>query len=130
MVEGLVFGRDLEDDLVGASIGDTSLRSNVYSTENDEWKEIVIKTINGAVMVAEDLPMENGVVHVIDRVLSRPTEGNILETLRNEPHGRFTTFLKALKATKLDREIGDFSSELTETKINRFKTRPFIVFFF
>jgi hypothetical protein len=42
MVQGLVFGTDLEDDLVGTTISDTKLRSNVYLSENDDWKEVVV----------------------------------------------------------------------------------------
>lgn len=41
-MEGLVFGRELEDDLVGTSLGNTKLRSNEYHTENEEWKEVVV----------------------------------------------------------------------------------------
>lgn len=44
IVDGLVFGRELEDDLVGTSLGNTKLRSNEYHTENDQWKEVVVST--------------------------------------------------------------------------------------
>ena len=98
IVQGLVYGSDLEDDLVGTTIGGTKLRSNVYLAENDEWKEVVVsvqfsdmyfsgrenlpfwvqimfsakfqrKTINGAILRKVDLTGSNGVVHIIDRVL-------------------------------------------------------------
>ncbi len=42
IVQGLVFGPDLEDDLVGTTIGDTKLRSNIYYSENEHWKEVVV----------------------------------------------------------------------------------------
>ena len=42
LVDGLVYGRELEDDLVGTSLGNTKLRSNEYHTENDQWKEVVV----------------------------------------------------------------------------------------
>ena len=31
---------DLDDDMVGPSMEGTKLRSNVYRTENADWKEI------------------------------------------------------------------------------------------
>ena len=48
IVQGLVYGSDLEDDLVGTTIGGTKLRSNVYLAENDEWKEVVV-SVNSSV---------------------------------------------------------------------------------
>lgn len=42
IVKGLVLGNDLEDDLVGSAISGAKLRSNIYHTENDNWKEIVV----------------------------------------------------------------------------------------
>ncbi len=33
---------DLENDLVGSSVGGGKLRSNVYRTEDDDWKEITV----------------------------------------------------------------------------------------
>jgi hypothetical protein len=43
IVDGLVSGRELEDDLVGVALSGSKLRSNVYNTENSEWKEIVVR---------------------------------------------------------------------------------------
>lgn len=43
VVEGLVFSSDLEDDLVGTTVAGTKLRSNVYNTENEDWKEILVR---------------------------------------------------------------------------------------
>jgi hypothetical protein len=50
-------------------------------------------------------------VHIVDRVLFPPAKGNLIQTLESDPQQRFTTFLKALRATKLDREISDYSSK-------------------
>ena len=47
----------------------------------------------------------------MDRVLFPPTAGNIVTMLKNDPEQRFSTFLKALKAAKLDQEISDYSSK-------------------
>ena len=42
IVRGLVFGKDLEDDLVGSTIGNTKLRSNIYHTEDENWRDIKV----------------------------------------------------------------------------------------
>ena len=34
-----------------------------------------------------------------------------METLKSDPEKRFTTFIKALKATKLDKELKDYKSK-------------------
>lgn len=69
-------------------------------------------TINGAEVRKVDIGLPNGVAHLIDAVLSPATSGNVVETLKADPEQRFTTFVKALKATKLDRELSDYSSEI------------------
>ena len=71
-----------------------------------------MKTINGAVLVKTDVEATNGIIHVIDRVVFPPTKGNVIETLESDPEQRFTTLLKALKATKLDKEISDYKSKI------------------
>ncbi len=70
-----------------------------------------MKTINGATLLQSDIQMPNGVVHVIDKVLYPVASGNIMHTLESDPEGRFTTFIKALKATKLARELSDYNSK-------------------
>ena len=42
IVDGIVGSSDLDDDMVGPSIAGTKLRSNVYRTENGDWKEIEV----------------------------------------------------------------------------------------
>ena len=59
-----------------------------------------------------DLASDYGLVHVVDRVLFPPATGDLMDTLRADPEKRFTTFIKALKATKLDREIKDYQSKI------------------
>jgi uncharacterized surface protein with fasciclin (FAS1) repeats len=70
-------------------------------------------TINGAVVSSRDLPTDNGLVHVVSHVLYPPASGDLIETLKNDPENRFTTFVKALKATKLDRDLKDYASKLS-----------------
>ena len=68
-------------------------------------------TVNGARVVRRDLPAGGGLVHVVDRVLFPPTVGDLVETLQADPEERFTTFVKALQATRLDKEITDYNSK-------------------
>ena len=67
--------------------------------------------MNGAVVLRPDLTASNGVIHVLDRVLYPTTGGDIVRTLEADPERRFTTLVKALRATKLDKEISDYSSK-------------------
>jgi hypothetical protein len=57
------------------------------------------------------MPERKKLYIIINKVLYPPTTLDIFETLKSDPENRFTTLIKALKATKLDREIKDYSSE-------------------
>ena len=70
-------------------------------------------TVNGAVLLQRDVPINgpNGVLHVLDRVMYPPTVGDIVQSLESDPEQRFTTLIKALKSTGLNKEIQDYSSK-------------------
>ena len=74
-------------------------------------KSFQVLTVNGGVVKKGDVEFDNGIVHVVDKVLFPPVTSDIFETLKSDPEKRFTTFIKALKATKLDKEIKDFTSK-------------------
>ena len=57
------------------------------------------------------MPKRNKLYIINNKVLYPPTTLDIFETLKSDPENRFTTLIKALKATKLEREIKDYSSE-------------------
>ena len=103
-----------------ATIIDKSVHHVTANVENcpkvagvaDKTALLQVKTINGAVLQKLDIAASNGVVHIVDRVLYPTTRGNLVQTLESDPGQRFTTFLKALKATRLDRDISDYSSKL------------------
>ena len=60
-----------------------------------------------------DIPVHGpGLLHILDRVMYPPTTGDIVQTLESDPENRFTTLIKALKSTGLDKEIKDYSSKL------------------
>ena len=42
LVLGLVRSADLADDLVGPSAAGTKLRSNVYQSEDRDWKDVKV----------------------------------------------------------------------------------------
>ena len=161
LVRGLVRSKDLADDLVGPSVANTKLRSNVYHSEDRNWKDVDVITINGANVLKTDMATQDkyGLVHVVDRVLFPPTVGDVVQTLQviltycvtfiydssnygsyvtihmasqmtnaltfwftfivliqkvlfqADPEQRFTTFIKALQATRLDKEITDYNSK-------------------
>merc|ERR1719189_1655754 len=112
LVRGLVKADDLADDLVGPSVAGTKLRSNVYHSEDRDWRDVKVITINGANVLRTDVATAEGrgLVHVVDRVLFPPTVGDVVQTLQADPEQRFTTFVKALQATRLDREITDYNT--------------------
>jgi hypothetical protein len=70
-----------------------------------------VLTVNGGHVKRGDLEADNGLVHVVDRVLYPPVTKDLFETLKSDPEKRFTTLIKALKATKLDKEIQNYSSK-------------------
>ena len=70
-----------------------------------------ILTINGATVTKRDIAVENGVIHVVDKVLYPSATKNIVETLKSDPEKRFTTLLKALSSTEIEKEISDYSSK-------------------
>ena len=109
LVLGLVRSRDLADDLVGPSAAGTKLRSNVYQSEDRDWKDVKVSklqcfrdnnklfviggqiiTINGANVLKSDISTKTGggLVHVVDRVLFPPTVGDVVETLQVRPSSR------------------------------------------
>ena len=73
-------------------------------------------TVNGAVLVQRDISVHDqngkgGLLHVLDRVMFPATIGDIVQTLESDPEQRFTTLIKALKSTGLNKEIQDYSSK-------------------
>ena len=75
---------DLADDLVGPSVANTKLRSNVYHSEDRNWKDVDVITINGANVLKTNMATQDkyGLVHVVDRVLFPPTVGDVVQTLQ------------------------------------------------
>ena len=101
LVRGIVRSADLADDLVGPSAAFTKLRSNIYEAEDGDWREVKVGcsnenyydnqcfqvlTVNGALVLKKDFEAQNGIVHVVDRVLFPPTVGDLLQTLQVKAH--------------------------------------------
>ena len=45
LVRGLVKADDLADDLVGPSVAGTKLRSNVYHSEDRDWRDVKVRRV-------------------------------------------------------------------------------------
>ena len=73
---------------------------------------VQVLTVNGGAVKRGDVHFDNGIIHIVDKVLYPPATLDLFDTLKSDPEKRFTTLMKALKATKLDKEIKDFTSEL------------------
>jgi len=71
----------------------------VLQTSSGQWLSIdyKAKSIGGAQFTGEIIPCSNGVIYVIDQVLS-PTTDDIFQTLQKD--GRFTLFTKAITASR------------------------------
>ncbi|MBO6565646.1 MAG: fasciclin domain-containing protein [Pseudomonadales bacterium] len=72
--------------------------------------------VNLSTVTATDIVTDNGIIHVIDAVLTPPaprgeTTGNIVETA--VAAGTFTSLVAALQATGLDTTLADESSRFT-----------------
>ena len=71
--------------------------------------------INNSQVITTDVEASNGIIHVIDVVLTPPTDseptGNIVEVAIGA--GDFTTLVAALQATGLDATLGDADSVFT-----------------
>jgi len=88
-VPSKIFSKDLQNDLTVNSIEGFPIRVNIYN------KTV---TINGAEVTKADIEASNGVIHVIDGVLSVPTS-NIAQLVSTDP--RFSTLLAAVSAAGL-----------------------------
>ncbi len=69
--------------------------------------------INGAQIIATDIVASNGIIHVIDAVITPPADalGSIVDVA--VANGSFTTLVAALQATGLDEVLADTDSTFT-----------------
>ena len=107
--------------LVDAANSIANSRSNIVSMANADSAALTSGDgdelyINAATVDAPNVLASNGVIHVIDRVLSPPVDVgeptlNIVETA--VAAGNFTTLVAALQAAGLDGALADTSSTFT-----------------
>ncbi|XP_055381900.1 uncharacterized protein LOC129612366 [Condylostylus longicornis] len=88
----------LQDEMTGVSLAGTQLRVNQYTMHDQEWNDVLITTINGAMIVNEkkDIKIPQGIAHGVDRVMFPLPVGDLLQTLQSDRENRFTNFLKIL----------------------------------
>lgn len=82
---------------------------SVLQTSSGQWLSInyKAKSVGGAGFTGEIIPCSNGVIYIIDQVLT-PTTNDLFQTLQKD--GRFTLFTKAITAsrqTKLYQNVHD-----------------------
>ncbi|KAK3925179.1 Transforming growth factor-beta-induced protein ig-h3 [Frankliniella fusca] len=93
----------LQDEMTGVSLAGTQLRVNTYTTQDDEWNDVQVVTINGAQVLQElsDLSIPQGVAHAVDRVMFPLPVGDLVQTMTADKDRRFGTFLRAVRASGL-----------------------------
>ncbi|XP_055850690.1 putative mediator of RNA polymerase II transcription subunit 26 [Episyrphus balteatus] len=108
----------LQDEMTGVSLAGTQLRVNQYTMHDQEWNDVLLTTINGAMVVNDrkDIKIPQGIAHAVDRVMFPLPVGDLLQTLQSDREARFATFLKVL-----------FTSGLTE-KLQGKGVKTFTVF--
>ncbi|KAF6215241.1 hypothetical protein GE061_009993, partial [Apolygus lucorum] len=91
----------LLDEMTGVSLAGTQLRVNTYTTQDNEWNDVKVVTINGAKIVREkaDIVIPQGIAHTVDRVMFPLPVGDIVQTLQSDREGRFSRFIKLLQET-------------------------------
>ncbi|KDR22235.1 hypothetical protein L798_01841, partial [Zootermopsis nevadensis] len=93
----------LQDEMTGVSLAGTQLRVNTYASQDVEWNDVQVVTVNGARISRDkhDIPIPQGVAHAVDRVMFPLPVGNIIQTLRSDRERRFTKFLRAFQSSGL-----------------------------
>jgi len=90
VVPGSVFSKDLQNDITVNSVEGFPIRINIYN------KTV---TINGAVVEKADIEADNGVIHIVDGLVSPVPTSNIAQLVSTDP--RFSTLLAAVSAAGL-----------------------------
>ncbi|KAJ1519870.1 hypothetical protein ONE63_004112 [Megalurothrips usitatus] len=93
----------LQDEMTGVSLAGTQLRVNTYTTQDDEWNDVQVVTINGAQVLHElsDMNIPQGIAHAVDRVMFPLPVGDLVQTLSADKDRRFATFLRAVRSSGL-----------------------------
>ncbi|XP_047117032.1 proteoglycan 4 [Schistocerca piceifrons] len=93
----------LQDEMTGVSLAGTQLRVNTYTTQDEQWNDVKVTTINGARVLSQqhDVPVPQGVLHAVDRVMFPLPVGDALQTLLADRERRFESFLRAVRTSGL-----------------------------
>ncbi|XP_018787162.1 PREDICTED: probable serine/threonine-protein kinase kinX [Bactrocera latifrons] len=97
----------LQDEMTGVSLAGTQLRVNQYTMHDQEWNDVTITTINGAMVLLnkKDIKIPQGVAHAVDRVMFPLPVGDLLQTLQSDRENRFSNFLKILYTSGLSEKL-------------------------
>ncbi|XP_068083463.1 putative mediator of RNA polymerase II transcription subunit 26 [Anabrus simplex] len=93
----------LQDEMTGISLAGTQLRVNTYNTQDVEWNDVKVTTINGARIQRDqhDIAIPQGVAHAVDRVMFPLPVGDVMQTLQADRERRFAKFLRSVEASGL-----------------------------
>ncbi|WP_100641215.1 fasciclin domain-containing protein [Alteromonas facilis] len=108
--------------LSGEVNADTALNAAGSTVETVNGSNVALSItdgelyINQALVTATDIVTDNGIIHVIDRVITPPADSgdpvnNIVETAISAEN--FTTLVAALQATSLDAALADETQQFT-----------------
>ncbi|XP_073980018.1 uncharacterized protein [Rhodnius prolixus] len=101
VIPGAFKVESLLDEMTGVSLAGTQLRVNTYATQDQEWNDIKVLTVNGARILIDksDLRIPQGVAHTVDRVMFPLPVGDVLQTLMSDRENRFSKFIRLLQET-------------------------------
>ncbi|XP_078666106.1 transforming growth factor-beta-induced protein ig-h3-like [Branchiostoma floridae x Branchiostoma belcheri] len=94
----------LQNNKVIKTANNSTVRANVY--QNSEAGQDKVITINGSPVYKEDQLAENGVLHVIDKVLFPLTRGTALQYLTQDM-ATYSQTLKLLEAAGVNNTLND-----------------------
>ncbi|XP_014253458.1 uncharacterized protein LOC106668836 [Cimex lectularius] len=101
VIPGAFKVNSLLDEMTGVSLAGTQLRVNTYTTQDNEWNDVKVVTINGAKinMDKSDIEVPQGIAHTVDRVMFPLPVGDVVQTLQADREGRFSKFIRLLQET-------------------------------
>ncbi|XP_050526503.1 probable serine/threonine-protein kinase DDB_G0275165 [Daktulosphaira vitifoliae] len=109
VIPGAFNVKSLQDEMTGVSLAGTQLRVNTFTTQDVEWNDIKVITINGARILDDkkdivvNYPSDSSsygvhsIAHAIDRVLFPLPVGDLLQTLQSDRDQKYTEFLKLIR---------------------------------
>ncbi|XP_050444361.1 uncharacterized protein LOC126847955 [Adelges cooleyi] len=134
VIPGAFSLKSLQDEMTGVSLAGTQLRVNTYTTQDVEWNDIKVITINGARVLDDkkdiiiNYPPSGStasshgaysMAHAIDRVLFPLPVGDLLQTLQSDRDQRYMEFLKLVRYSGMASVLSGSKTHTLFAPINR-----------